>query len=717
MEAGRRADEVGVLSSLNETFPDPGLGWCRWMALGLAWSAQAAGAAVFLGLPAIAPEFARRYGMGLRTLGVAFAALMLGAGLSVLPWGSLADRVGERRVIVAGLALACLALAVAAVVPVTALVLACLLLAGVGSASASVASSRIVLTWFGPGERGLAMGIRQTALPVGGAMAALLLPRLVTAWSVPAALGALAVVSGVTAVAVAAGLRGRSLSHGCSAPGRGRWRALLAEPRLRRLVAASALLAIPQLALGSLLVFFLHRRHGWNIADAAALFAAVQIAGAAARPALGRWSDLRPNRTGLMSGVALTAALALLMLGLGAATDGLPLIVVVVVAGIATLSWNGLAALAAGELAPRDRTGAALGWQTSAVFVGGAVAAPGFTVLVSLTSWSVGFAALAVPATVAAFLLRPVGHRPRPRRRKESDLMRRALASMSSGVSLIDVTEPDQPLVYVNAAFERLTSYQAAEVLGRSWKLSEGAETDPQTAARLHAAVERGEELRVPVRHHRRDGTAYWSEMLMAPVYAKDGLVTHYLAVQKDITAKTEAVQRADHMAYHDPLTGLPNRAQLQEQISLALARAERKGTAVAVLFLDLNLFKQVNDRHGHDVGDGLLEDVARRWRSTARHGDVLARYGGDEFVLLITDIPRESARRTAAAAAARYADALRLPFDARGAPGQVIEIGVSAGTAIYPEDANTPAALLLAADGEMYGSKRAGRMMPDRST
>jgi diguanylate cyclase (GGDEF)-like protein/PAS domain S-box-containing protein len=297
--------------------------------------------------------------------------------------------------------------------------------------------------------------------------------------------------------------------------------------------------------------------------------------------------------------------------------------------------------------------------------------------------------------------------------RHETELMRRALASMSSGISLIDVREPDQPLVYVNAAFERLTGYPAVELLGRSWKLSEGAETDPETAARLHEAVERGDELRTAVRHHRRDGTAYWSEALMTPVFTEDGDVTHYMSVQKDVTDQIEAAELAAHMAYHDPLTGLPNRTQLQEHVALALARAERKGTAVALLFLDLNHFKQVNDRHGHEIGDRLLEDVARRWRSTARHSDVLARYGGDEFVLLMTDVPRDSARATAVAAATRYAEALKAPFDAHGTPCQAFDIGVSVGIALYPDDATTPAGLLFAADAQMYAGKRAARPAP----
>jgi len=290
--------------------------------------------------------------------------------------------------------------------------------------------------------------------------------------------------------------------------------------------------------------------------------------------------------------------------------------------------------------------------------------------------------------------------------------MRRANAAMSSSVSLIDVRESDQPLVYVNAAFERLTGYSAAEVLGRSWKISQGPETDPETMAWLDDAVRRGRESRVVLRHRRRDGTTYWCETLMAPVHAEDGSVTHYMSVQKDITERTEHLERAAHLAYHDTLTGLPNRARLHEHLSLAVARAERNETALAVVFFDVDLFKQVNDRHGHEAGDRLLAEFARRWRAIGRDGDVLARFGGDEFVLLITDIPRACAHETATAAVSRYADALKHPLDLHATPGEMTELGVSAGIALYPTDGTTPDALLLAADAEMYVRKRAGRSL-----
>jgi diguanylate cyclase (GGDEF)-like protein/PAS domain S-box-containing protein len=659
---------------------------------------------VFLGLPAIAPRFAHRYGLGLGALGVALAMLTLGAGISVVPWGLLADRIGERRVMAAGLGLAAVALVAAALAPSRTIVLACLLAAGVGGASSSAASSRAVLTWFDSTERGLAMGIRQTALPIGAAAAAVGLPRLVSVWSVPVAIAGLGALCAITTIGVIAAMSDRNLPRGRRRSAR-KWHGPLHDAPLRRVTAASALLAIPQLALSSFLVVFLHSRHGWSIGDAAGLLAAVQLGGAAMRPLVGRWSDSKQNRTRPLAGAALVAGASVLALAANATSSGLPLIAALVAASVATLSWNGLASLAAGELATADATGLALGWQTSAVFIGGAIGGPALAGIVSITSWSIGFAALALPALAAAILVWPLG-RTGLRHTNVADVLGRAMASMSASVCLVDIRTPGQPIFWVNRAFERMTGYPAAEALGRSWTLSEGPETDPETAGLLHDAVDRGKELRVNLRQHRRDETAYWSETFMAPVYGEDGSVTHYMSVQKDITEKVEAAARASRMAYHDALTGLPNRAQLQENLSLSLARADRHGTAVALVFFDLDRFKAVNDRYGHLAGDGLLTDAAGRWRSIAREGDVLARLGGDEFVLLLTDLPRERARLTAAGAAERYADALKLPFDVRGAPGHTVEVTTSIGIALYPSEANSPEQLVLAADADMYAHK-----------
>jgi diguanylate cyclase (GGDEF)-like protein/PAS domain S-box-containing protein len=279
---------------------------------------------------------------------------------------------------------------------------------------------------------------------------------------------------------------------------------------------------------------------------------------------------------------------------------------------------------------------------------------------------------------------------------------------MSSVVTLIDVRGRGQPVVHVSSGYERLTGWPPHDAIGRSWKLGRGAETDPETAARLDTAVAANEEIRVQIRHHRRDGTPYWSETLMMPAPNRKGVVTHYMTVQKDVTTRVEAALQAAHMAYHDSLTGLPNRAQLQEHLTLAHARAGRNASAIGLVFFDLDLFKDVNDHHGHEAGDRLLDEVAKRWRLVARDGDVLTRYGGDEFVLLITDVPPLFAQSVASAAAARYTEALAIPFDLHGTSGQTLEIGVSAGFAIYPGDADTPAQLLLAADAAMYANKRA---------
>ena len=160
-------------------------------------------------------------------------------------------------------------------------------------------------------------------------------------------------------------------------------------------------------------------------------------------------------------------------------------------------------------------------------------------------------------------------------------------------------------------------------------------------------------------------------------------------------------------MAYHDPLTGLPNRAMLEQHLDLVLLRARHDETAAALLFPDLDRFKQVNDTHGHEAGDQLLCETASRLRSAARAGDLVVRLGGDEFVLVLGDVPAAAAGDIASAVAARVHLELRAPFRLDGVK---LQTSTSVGIAIFPADGTDPVSMLNAADSGMYASKRAGR-------
>ncbi len=186
-----------------------------------------------------------------------------------------------------------------------------------------------------------------------------------------------------------------------------------------------------------------------------------------------------------------------------------------------------------------------------------------------------------------------------------------------------------------------------------------------------------------------------------------DGTPSATLSSGVDVTEARRAERQIAYLAYHDPLTGLPNRALLREHLELSLARARRKGEAVALLYLDLDDFKLVNDSLGHGAGDELLIDVALGLRERTRATDLLARQGGDEFLVLLSDLDAEGAEEAARAAAASVLGALADPFRIGGAE---FHIGASVGVSLFPRDAEDPEALLKHADAAMYEAKAAGR-------
>ena len=299
------------------------------------------------------------------------------------------------------------------------------------------------------------------------------------------------------------------------------------------------------------------------------------------------------------------------------------------------------------------------------------------------------------------------------------DLLHRALSATTSGVTIADMRQPDQPLVFVNAAFEQLSGFRLEEVLGRNCRFLQSADTDTAGVARIRDAIARGAEVRETLLNVRGpERTPWWNEIYLAPVTDERGAVVQYIGVQNDVTARVEAeralaeeqdrtrhyLSRIEQLAFTDPLTGLPNRRRLEEQVEGLLLEAHLAGTAVALLFVDLNGFKAVNDGLGHAAGDDLLVAIAQRLRSRLRRADLLARLGGDEFLAALGGLDPATAGAEAARVAAELAAAVREPVDLSG---QQVAVAASVGVATSPADGDDFASLLHAADERMYAAKR----------
>ncbi len=337
-----------------------------------------------IGLPVLAPVLRDAYGLSLVDVGVVLDSVWVGTMLTLLPWGLLADRIGERLVLAGGLA-ACGGALVAAGFAGSFWVLFVLLaLAGAAGASVNSASGRAVMYWFPAEERGFALGVRQTAIPLGGLVAAIALPPLAVGVSLRV-------------------LRERDGEPGEEARGLG---PTLRDGRLWILCAGSTLYLVAQIAITSFVVLFLHDERGFSPGEAAAVLAGVQVLAAALRIAAGRWSDVVGSRliplrlVGLASFLTLAATAALLGASLTV------LVPAFVLAGGFAMAWNGLSFTAAAELAGQQRSGAAIGMQQTSLAAAGAVVPPVFAALVVATSWRAGFALAALFPLLGAQLLR-----------------------------------------------------------------------------------------------------------------------------------------------------------------------------------------------------------------------------------------------------------------------------------------------------------------------
>lgn len=357
-----------------------------------------------MGVPAIAPAVRDRYALSLALVGTAFAAYWLGSAVTLLLWGLATDRFGERVALAVGLG-TCGALVVAAAFAPTFAVFAALLaVAGAAGASVNSASGRAVMYWFGAGERGLALGLRQTAIPVGGLFAAAVLPWVERSAGFRAAFLALGGLCLAGAVAGALVLRESRADE--AEESRPPWS--MRDQRLWRLSLASSGFLVAQVAVTSFVVLFLHDERGFSAGAAAAVLAGLNVVAIGLRVGMGRWSDLLGARIVPLRRVG--AAIVVSMAATAVLLDAPAAVVVAafVVAGALSMAWNGLSFTAAAELAGRARTGAALGIQQTILAVVGVGVPPVFATVVEAASWQVAFGLSALAPLAGWWALRPL---------------------------------------------------------------------------------------------------------------------------------------------------------------------------------------------------------------------------------------------------------------------------------------------------------------------
>jgi diguanylate cyclase (GGDEF)-like protein/PAS domain S-box-containing protein len=283
-------------------------------------------------------------------------------------------------------------------------------------------------------------------------------------------------------------------------------------------------------------------------------------------------------------------------------------------------------------------------------------------------------------------------------------------AVIASTLDCVVAVDEDDRLIEFNPAAERAFDYLASDVLGR--KVADLL-VPPANRAFYRSLAQRIRDnpssslldRRIETTVMRSDGSEFPVELTVARVEGAGGLGPSFYGIVRDIGERRRGEEQLAYLAYHDALTGLPNRILVEQEIDLALARARRAGGAAALMFVDLDDFKEVNDRLGHAAGDRLLASVAARLRSVLRDSDVLARQGGDEFLVLLGDLsddPVAAAERVGG----KLLSALLEPFVVAGTE---VRTGASLGVSLYPDDAADTEALLRHADIAMYRAKAAG--------
>ena len=289
-------------------------------------------------------------------------------------------------------------------------------------------------------------------------------------------------------------------------------------------------------------------------------------------------------------------------------------------------------------------------------------------------------------------------------RHRIEEQRRLALRVFQSSHDGILITDPAGVILDVNQAFCDLTGYSREEAVGKSSRLLDSGHHDKTFFEQMFDTIAREDHWLGEIWNRTKAGAISVVLMTISAVRDATGELTHYVGVFTDITQKKESERRLEHLAHHDALTDLPNRSLFRDRLHQAIRKAGRDDQSLALLFIDLDRFKEVNDTLGHVAGDQLLVEAARRITACVRNSDTVARLGGDEFTVVLQGVEDGDA---AAGIAREVIEALAAPFDL----GQnTVSLSASIGIALCPDDAEDPDALTQAADQAMYDAKALGR-------
>ncbi|KAA6184466.1 EAL domain-containing protein [Thiohalocapsa marina] len=317
-------------------------------------------------------------------------------------------------------------------------------------------------------------------------------------------------------------------------------------------------------------------------------------------------------------------------------------------------------------------------------------------------AWAIGLVGLLFAALLQVLLLGMTGHAAIIQR-KNTQLLLAEKVFDNSGEAIV-VTDTLGMVLCTNPAFSRITGYAPEEIAGRNLRLLQSGRHSRDFYRDLWRQLKRSGQWQGEIWNRRKSGELYPEWLTIATVRDEQGAPIHYVGTFSDISAAKQAQEQIQFLAYHDALTGLANRMLCMDRIDHALAHSRRHGGRIALLAMDLDRFKLINDSYGHEVGDRLLKAVAKRLQHMVRAEDTLSRLSGDEFLIVLFDTGDDHAVSTKCEAILAN---LSRPFDLGG---RQLSISFSIGVAVYPGDGDDTATLLRNADTALYQAKKSGR-------